>query len=131
MAYTKYTFSNDDYKNLIGKSIADDYPTISEDQVIPFINKVVGQVYRLVNKFNGKRCYQEDAGLTEWELEQFKEAMVYQAYWILTNDVDLADTVGIDRATGQMLPLNELRNRYYSPTTIDILKNAGFLYSGV
>lgn len=130
MAQTQYKFTPEQFLNQVGKAI-ESYASLDEGEIQPFINEVCDQVYMLIDQYGSLSGYEEDDALSEWQLEQLIKAEIYQAQYLLMNNINVMDIFGIDRFNNQQISNAELKERYWSPKAKMILNNAGFLYRGL
>ena len=71
----------------------------------------------------------------ESELETLQTTAIWnakleQAFYLI-NNYDMNIMSGIDPQTGQIMSIDEIRKRAFSPMAKKILSNAGLLYSGI
>jgi hypothetical protein len=71
----------------------------------------------------------------ESELETLQTTAIWnakleQAFYLI-NNYDMTIISGVDPQTGQIMPIDEIRKRAFSPMAKKILSNAGLFYSGI
>lgn len=130
MAQTQYRFTPEQFQTQVGRTI-ESYSSLDENEIQPFINEVCDQVYMLIDQYGAISGYVEDDALSEWQLEQLIKAEIYQAQYLLINNINVMDIFGIDRFTNQQVTMQDLKQRYWSPKARMILDNAGFTYRGI
>jgi hypothetical protein len=120
--YTQYVFSEEDFINFAGYELKS---KMAQEQVEPFINHVADIIYTEIDRY-GSDCYVEDE-ISEKRIQAIKKAEMYQAKYMIENDIDLSNVVGIERYTNTVIAYAELEKRLIAPMSLRILSTAGLL----
>ena len=124
MALTQYVFEEDDFMNFAGYELKS---KMEQAKVEPFINHVADIIYTEINRY-GNGCHVED-NISDNRIQAIKKAEMYQAKYMIENDIDLSNVVGIERYTNTVIAYQELEKRLIAPMAYRILLSAGLMYS--
>lgn len=69
--------------------------------------------------------------VSNYQLEAFKNSVIYQVAYVESNGGDVLWTNGYNETTNSFISNNELFAKYLAPMSKMILSNAGILYGGV